>query len=179
MLIFVFVLSIFDSPNTYTLHSNSRLRTFIILLLMNPNPKKETLENFSENFTLTAKELEKALEQDISRVRSIHIRWQHLKIHETMDDMRNILFFMGEWMSFSFKRSEIYYKFCILLHKLKWDTFDIFNVKILQIIQKYLKGIQKFLSETSKQGLQFYRKLFESTIIAIVREVHWLEKTLP
>lgn len=60
--------------------------------------------------------------------------------------------------------------------KLRSEDRNYKYTKIVHVLTKYLNGIREFSSSTNIRGIIFYKKLFESTLVAIIRELDSLEE---
>lgn len=62
--------------------------------------------------------------------------------------------------------------------KLRSEDKSYKYTKIVHVLTKYLSGIREFSSTTDMRGILFYKKLFESTLVAIIRELDSLEEEM-
>jgi hypothetical protein len=51
------------------------------------------MQNFIENFSLSAEELKRALDQSIPKIETIETRWLHLKTADVVEGLDEILLF--------------------------------------------------------------------------------------
>jgi len=63
-----------------------------------------------------------------------------------------------------------------ILSKLRSGDRSYKYTRIVHVLTKYLSGIRDFTSSTHAHGVAFYKKLFESTLVAIMQELDSLEQ---
>lgn len=105
-------------------------------------------------------------------------RWLYIKTREIVSDLQEILRFAKKMEKTEDKHLVICDQVNGLLSKLEWGKRDNQYMKIVQVITKYLDGIRNFVMNNNIEirWAVSYRVLFESTMIAIVREVDCLEQ---
>ena len=111
-----------------------------------------------------------------SRINLIKDRWLYIKTQEVINDLTQILIFTKKLEKSWTEHLEVCDQVSDLLSKLQWENRDSRYMKVVQVITKYLEGIRKFISRKEIKGVLSYRAIFESTIIAIRRELDYIEK---
>lgn len=96
-----------------------------------------------------------------------------LKIQETVDELIQIVNFTQELKRFWLENRKVLRQIHAILIKFQSGGRDK-HTKIVHVIEKYLNGIRNFLSNT-RMSIVSYKKLFESALIAITKEVDSLE----
>lgn len=111
-------------------------------------------------------------------VATIKDRWLYLKTQDIVNDLLQIHFFTKKSKITELKKikvcSQIDKVISILESKKKHSKY----MEIVHIITKYLNGIRRYLSNIDMKLFFWYPILFESTMIAITREVNILEDSL-
>ncbi len=111
-----------------------------------------------------------------SRINLIKDRWLYVKTQEVISDLTQILIFTKKIERSWTEHLEVCDQVSDLLTKLQWEKRDRRYMQVVQVITKYLEGIRKFISRKEIKGVLSYRAIFESTIIAIRRELDYIEK---
>lgn len=94
-----------------------------------------------------------------------------LKVNEIIDELTQIMTFINELEKMWFENSEVLGQIRDILTKLRsWDR-NFRYTKIVHVLTKYLSGIRGFSSTISGKGILFYKRLFESTLVAIMQEL--------
>lgn len=114
------------------------------------------------------------LENSMSVNDAIIYRWDDIKTREAITGLTQILQFV-EKTNTVVSRPFTYSKIEDILVRLRWKWRSYTCQRIIGVIRKYLLGIQRFLSKKWTQEIDFYKHLFDSTLIAIVREVESIE----
>lgn len=105
----------------------------------------------------------------------IEDRLFHLKVQEIIDEFTQIMIFVRELGKFWFENSEVLEQIQYILFKLRSGDRNYKYTKIVHVLTKYLSGIRMFSSTTNTKGVTFYKKLFESTLVAIMQELDSIE----
>ncbi len=114
------------------------------------------------------------LENTENETDGIEKRWHDLKTGDAVHGLTLILSFAEK------TKGVVIYpithsKIAEILSKLRWKEGDNTYIQVIRIVWKYLWGIRRFLSKIGNREIFFYRNLFESTMVAIVREVEAIE----
>lgn len=112
----------------------------------------------------------------LETTKNIENRWMLLKIEEVIADLHDIRIFaqmIEEKALINMKRCGQLVDW--VLGKVE-QAKESANIEVIEITMKYLNGMKRFLASIKKESLLFYKELLESTIIAMVREIHSLEK---
>ena len=111
-----------------------------------------------------------------SRINLIKDRWLYVKTQEVISDLTQILIFTKKIERSWTEHLEVCDQVSDLLTKLQSEKRDSRYMQIVQVITKYLEGIRRFISQKEIKWVLSYRAIFESTIIAIRRELDYIEK---
>ena len=110
-----------------------------------------------------------------NRINLIKDRWLYIKTQEVISDLTQILIFTKKLEKSWTEHLEVCDHLSDLLSKLQWEKRDSRYMQIVQVITKYLDGIRNFVENTDIRWALSYKTLFESTIIAIRRDLDHLE----
>lgn len=111
-----------------------------------------------------------------NRINLIKDRWLYIKSQEVISDLTQILIFTKKLEKAWAEHLEVCDQVSDLLSKLQWEKRDSKYIQVVQVITKYLDGIRNFVENTRIRWALSYKKLFESTIIAIRRDLDHLEE---
>lgn len=95
---------------------------------------------------------------------------------EIMDEFEQIMIFIKKIEQFGFDNSEALGKIHFIQSELRSIRGNYKYSKIISILEKYLNGIKKFTISTNMNNIFFYKQLFESTLMAVARELHSLKE---
>lgn len=99
----------------------------------------------------------------------------HIKTQEILQDLTQIMSFIVALERLGFKNPEVVQNIHEIIRRLQSGEKDYKYTKIVHILTKYLSGIRNLSSTMDIEGVVFYKKLFESTLVAIIRELDYLE----
>lgn len=94
-----------------------------------------------------------------------------LKIEEIMAELTQIMSFMQELESLWFTDRKTLSQIHAILKKLRSGDRTYKYTEIVHILTKYLSGMRNFASTIHIKNILSYKKLFESTLVAIIREI--------
>jgi len=110
----------------------------------------------------------------------IHIeeRLFFLKTQNIIDELTQIMTFIKELENIWLKNTEILEQIHDILTKLRSGDRSYKYTKIVHVLTKYLSGIRNFSSSSSMKSIMFYKRLFESTLVAIIQELDSFEEEI-
>ncbi|NDK19491.1 hypothetical protein GW819_01485 [Candidatus Gracilibacteria bacterium] len=110
----------------------------------------------------------------------IHIeeRLFFLKTQNIIDELTQIMTFIKELENIGLKNTEILEQIHDILTKLRSGDRSYKYTKIVHVLTKYLSGIRNFSSSSSMKSIMFYKRLFESTLVAIIQELDSFEEEI-
>ena len=112
---------------------------------MKNQARKHLMKEFSENFSLTSEEFEDAWHKNISGNHVTKNRWLYMKTHEIISDLHYITTFTRQ----SSKNIAICDKIDTIVSKLQYGQYDVMHIKVVGVLKKYLKGVQRFVCEST------------------------------
>jgi len=99
-----------------------------------------------------------------------------LKTQHIIDELTQIMTFIKELERFWFRNTEVLEQIHNILTKLRsWDRSYKYT-KIVHVLTKYLSGVRNFSSTSNMKNVMFYKRLFESTLVAIIQELDSFER---
>jgi hypothetical protein len=137
--------------------------------------EQETVRDFVENFSLSAEEVERALDQVLPKIGSIETRWLHLKTEDVAGSLDEILLFTRRSEAPWKKEKKLYIEVDMIISTLRTRDESTIYIKVVKVIERYLRSMREFLSRKYDKWVTFYKSLFDAHMIAIVREVKMLE----
>lgn len=112
----------------------------------------------------------------IYRMISLEERIFFLHAWEIIDEFDQIIIFIKKIEQFGFDNSETLGKILFIQSELRSIRGNYKYCKIISILEKYLNGIKNFTVTTNMNSVFFYKKLFESILVAVARELHYLNE---
>lgn len=142
------------------------------------NNHNTPLSHLGENSLLSGAPLENTLGWSPWKIEDIITRWNLVKKEEVLGNMDQILELSRQSEVFFEKNNSIYKKMEHLLFTLREWRWRKWYWRAIGIIAKYLQWIERFLAGWKAREIDFYKKLFEGTMIAILEEVKNLRSAL-
>ena len=94
------------------------------------------------------------------------------KTQNVIDELNHIITFINELERHGIRKSKVYNQIGLILQILESDTLSPEHIRTVNILTKYLSGIKDFLSMNKAKGVLFYKRLFESTLVAIMQDLY-------
>lgn len=99
----------------------------------------------------------------------------YIKIQEIVDEFMQITQFIKKLEEYWFENSETLSQIDEIIAKLRSGDRTYKYTKIVHVLTKYLNGIRDFSTNSDTKSILFYKKLFESTLVAIIQELDSIE----
>lgn len=132
-------------------------------------------KNARNHISSTTREWKAYSYQSDHGINTIKDRWLYVKTQVIRSDLSQIMTITRESKKSQSKKLKIYKQIAKLLSVIHSKTKDPKYMEIIQVITKYLNSIRNFLSNVDRQSFCAYTVLFESTMIAITRDISYLE----
>lgn len=107
---------------------------------------------------------------------SIEDRLLSLKIQEITDELKQIIIFINALEELWLESKNTLKQINIILTRLQSSNHDYRYTNIVHVLAKYLSGIREFSSTRTLESIVHYKKLFETTLVAIMKEIANIEK---
>ncbi len=143
---------------------------------MKNTPKILQNKNLIGRFSIARRGNQQKSSQATIRVGLMQERLFFLKTREIIDELTQIMISIKKLEVFGFDSTKELQQIHMIQSKLRSVDRNYKYTKVVHIITKYLKGMKKISLTTNTRGVFFYKKLFESTLIAITRELGYLEE---
>lgn len=178
---FVMFLSIFCFPILYNLcscysHIFHEFFYFFSHYTMSKSIKKSQRNIAREVTSSNSRKWKNFSYQSEHGINFIRDRWLYIKTQEIVSDLTQILIFTKKLEKSGAEHLEVCDQLSDLLSQLQQGKRDNRYMQIVQVITKYLDSIRNFVENTDIHWALSYKALFESTIIAIRRELDHLEE---
>lgn len=111
-----------------------------------------------------------------SQVQLIDERLFHIHTRDIVTELTQITIFFREFDSVSFDTSKSLKHIYEILTRLRFGYENHEYMKVVQIVTKYLNGMRKFLWNVQLNNAMLYKKIFESTLMAIMFELNSSEE---
>lgn len=155
----------------YTGHSSSSWEDFYILTY---HIMRNTLEAHHREDIPSISHTKKS--QNNYDIKLVEERLFYVKVQEIIDELIQITTFVKELGKLWFENSELLNQINTILSRLRSGDRNYKYTKIVHVLTKYLGGVRDFAATTNIKGVIFYKKLFESTLVAIIQELDDLDE---
>ncbi len=140
-------------------------------------------KEFTENISAIQKKWNHILQknqntQDTYAMSLAEERLFHIKTLEIIDELTQIVRFIKELERFWVENSEVLLQIRDILSRLRSNDRNYKYTRIVHVLTKYLSGIRNISSLVQVKSVLFYKRLFESTLVAIIREIDCLEEDI-
>lgn len=132
-------------------------------------------KNARNNISSTTREWKTYSYQSDHGLNMIKDRWLYIKTQVIMNDLAQIMTITRESKKSQSKKLKVYKQIAKVLSIVRSKIEDPKYMEMIQVITKYLNGIRNFLSNVDRQAFCAHTVLFESTMIAITRDISYLE----
>ncbi|MBC7503416.1 hypothetical protein H7169_00390 [Candidatus Gracilibacteria bacterium] len=105
-------------------------------------------------------------------------RWLYLKTQEIVNDLTQIKMLTSKSKKSGPKKMKVCNQIDKILTLLRSRDRDSKYIEIVDVINKYLNGIRRYFSNIDMRSFFGYNILFESTMIAITREVSLVDSSV-
>ena len=118
---------------------------------------------------------DKASYQSDHVIFSIEDRLLSLKTQEITDELKQIIIFIKALEELWLESQKTLENINIILSKLHSRDRDYGYTDIIHVLAKYLSGVREFSSNRSLESIVHYKKLFETTLVAMMEEIENIE----
>ncbi len=123
-----------------------------------------------------AREYTSVSSQFETQVHHIDERLFHIHTRDIVTELTQITIFFREFDSVWFESSKALKHIYEILTRLRFGYDDHEYMKVVQVVTKYLNGMRKFLWTTQINETLLYKRIFESTLLAIMFELNASEE---
>ena len=101
-----------------------------------------------------------------------------VKTLEIIDELTQIMGFVKELEKYWIENSEVLDQIQEILSRLRSEDRNYKYTRIVHVLMRYLSSIRNLSSMIQTKDIIFYKRLFESALVAIMRELDHLEENV-
>ena len=102
-------------------------------------------------------------------------RLLYIRIQSIVDELTQIGSFISEFERLWLQHSKVLDQIDMIINSLRSRERAQISLQKIRVVTKYLNGMQSYSSSQGTKNIILYKKLIESTLVAILREISHLE----